>query len=367
MSVKLKDIISHIEQYAPPVFQESYDNSGLITGDIEKTIKTGLIGFDVTEDLIEEAIKLKAGVIITHHPLLLEGFKKLTGKSYRERILISAIKNDIAIYSAHTNLDSVKAGISSKLADKLKLENCNILAPKENMLKKLVVFAPASHAEVLRSGLFETGAGHIGNYDSCSFNLIGKGSFRGGENTSPFSGKKGKLNFEEEIRIETIFLKHQQSGIIKKLIELHPYEEPAWDIYTLDNQYEEAGFGITGYLKNEIEESDFLNLLKRTFNAKGIRYSKLMGKPIKKVALCGGSGSFLLQNAISSEADVFVTGDYKYHQFFDADGKILIADIGHFESEQLAMEIFYDILIKKIPNFALHLSKYSSNPINYLK
>jgi len=367
MTVKLKDLISQLEQYAPPAFQESYDNSGLITGNIEKTINSGLIGFDVTEDLVEEAIKLNAGVIITHHPLLLEGIKKLTANSYRERILIRAIKNDIAIYSAHTNLDSVKAGISSKLCDKIGLENCNILAPKENILKKLVVFVPKSHADELRNVLFETGAGHIGNYDSCSFNLDGRGSFRGGENTRPFSGKKGKLNYEEEVRIETIFLKHQQFELIKKLIEIHPYEEPAYDIYPLDNKYGEAGFGMTGYLKNEIEESEFLKLLKKIFNANGIRYSNFLGKPIKKVALCGGSGSFLLQNAIASEADIFITGDYKYHQFFDADGKILIADIGHYESEQVAMEIFYDILTKKFPNFALHLSKYSSNPINYLK
>ncbi|MFC2117836.1 Nif3-like dinuclear metal center hexameric protein [Bacteroidota bacterium] len=364
--MKLKDLISCIEQYAPLPFQESFDNSGLIVGNTENAVKKGLIGFDVTEELIDEAIKLKADVVITHHPLLLEGIKKITGKTYMERILIKAIKNDIAIYSAHTNLDSVKGGISSKLCEKLELQQCKCLAPKENILKKLVVFVPESHDEKVRQAIFNAGAGNIGDYNSCSFNIEGRGSFFGGKNTKPFVGEKGQINFEKEIRIETIFLAHQQNSLINAIIESHPYEEPAYDIYSIDNKYEAAGFGMIGYLKEEIDENDFLKKLQKLFNADGIRYSKTLGKKIRKVAVCGGSGSFLLQNAISEGADIFVTGDYKYHQFFEADNKILIADIGHFESEQVAMEIFYDILTKKIPNFALHLSKYSSNPINYL-
>lgn len=365
--MQLKDLIKHIEQLAPLYLQESYDNAGLLTGDPESTIKSGLIGFDITGELMEEAVSLKADVIISHHPLLLEGIKKLTGKTYTERILIKAIKNNIAIYSAHTNLDSVKGGINSKICAKLGLQDCQILDPKENFLKKLVVFVPESHADKVRQSLFNAGAGHIGKYDSCSYNSEGKGSFRGGENTDPFIGEKGKLNFENEIRIETIFVSDRQSDIIKSLLEVHPYEEPAYDIYPLDNIYHGAGFGMAGNLIKETDELEFLKIIKKIFKADGIRYTKLLGKKIRKVAVCGGSGSFLLQKAISSGADVFVTGDFKYHQFFDADNKILIADIGHYESEQFSSEIFYEILTNKFPNFALHLSKYSSNPISYLK
>ena len=314
-----------------------------------------------------EAVKLKADVIISHHPLLMDGIKKLTGKTYQERILIKAIKNNIAIYSAHTNLDSVKAGISSKICEKLGIKDCQILEPKENFLKKLVVFVPEDHAEKLRQSLFEAGAGNIGDYDSCSFNIKGKGSFHAGKNSDPFIGKQGKLNYENEIRIETIFLKDNQAKIINCLLEVHPYEEVAYDIYPLDNKYHGAGFGMIGNLNKETDEIEFLKKLQTIFNAEGIRFTKPLGKKIKKVAVCGGSGSFLLPKAISSGADVFVSGDFKYHQFFDADNKILIADIGHYESEQFASEIFYEILTNKFPNFALHLSKYRSNPINYLK
>jgi len=365
--MQLKDLIKHIEQLAPLYLQEPYDNAGLLTGDPESQIKCGLIGFDITEELMDEAINLNADIIISHHPLMMDGLKKLTGKTPSERILIKAIQNNIAIYSAHTNLDSVKGGISSKICSKLGLIDCSVLEPKKDFLKKLVVFIPEDHADNIRQNLFNAGAGIIGNYDSCSFNSEGRGSFRGGENTKPYLGKKEELNFEKEIRIETIFLKDQQSQIINCILENHPYEEPAFDIYPLDNAYQEAGFGMIGSLESEIEELDFLQKLKSIFNADGIRYTKPLNRKIKKVAVCGGSGSFLLSKAISKGADIFVSGDFKYHQFFEADNKILIADIGHFESEQFASEIFYDILTNKFPNFALHLSKYRSNPINYLK
>ena len=303
---------------------------------------------------------------MAHHPIVFSGLKKITGKNYIERIVIKAIKNDIAIYASHTNLDSIWGGVSSKIAEKLELKNQKILAPVSNNLIKLVYFVSAEHVDETRKAVFEAGAGHIGNYDFVSFNSEGKGSFRPGEGANPYVGNKGELHFENEVRIETIFPKHLKNKIVNALIKSHPYEEVAYDLYPLENEFNRVGFGVVGELENEVNEIDFLKLLKEIFSAKCVRYTKLLNKPIKKVAICGGSGSFLLQNAINEKADIFVSGDFKYHQFFDADGQILIADIGHFETEQVTKELFYELLIKKFPKFAVHLTKINSNPINYL-
>jgi len=363
--MNVKEVIFHIELFAPLSLQESYDNAGLIIGDLQQEVSAVLLTIDTTEAIIDEAIKCGANLIISHHPIIFSGLKKITGRNYIERTVLKAIKNNIAIYAAHTNLDAIKGGVNFKIAEKLGLSNTKILKPVTGELFKLVCFVPQAHADKVRKAIFEAGAGHIGNYDSCSYNVEGIGTFKGNENTNPFVGEKGKLHNEPETRIETIFPKYQKRKVISALLKSHPYEEVAYDIYPLENEFYGAGMGVIGEIK-PTDEKEFLKNIKNIFQCKVIKYTQLLNKPINKVALCGGSGSSFLNEAIAHEADIFISGDFKYHQFFDADNKIIIADIGHFESEQFTLEIFYEILTKKIANFAVHLPKMNSNPINYL-
>jgi len=363
--MKLKEIISVFEKEAPLAWQESYDNSGLQTGDENTEIKSALLTIDVTEEVVDEAIKKKSNLIICHHPVIFGGIKKLTTKTPVERILRKAIQKDIAIYAAHTNLDNIKNGVNSKICDKLGLTNRKILSPVKNSLKKIVVFVPETHADKVRKAICDAGAGHIGNYDFCSFNVQGTGTFRGSEETNPFVGEKGKIHFEKEIRIETIIPSFLQNSVVNAMKSAHPYEEVAYDIYPIENKNEEIGAGMTGELEKEIETLKFFNFIKKTFGVKSIRHTEITKNKIKKIAVCGGSGSFLIRDAISSGADIFITGDVKYHQFFDAENRIIIADIGHFESERFTNEIFYDLLTKKFPKFAVNFSETSTNPIYY--
>lgn len=361
----LQAITDLIETIAPLSYQETYDNAGLIIGSKEKEIEKAIICLDITEEVLNEAIDKQCQLIISHHPLIFKGFKKLNGKNATERIIVKAIQHDIAIYAAHTNLDNVNQGVNAMLAKKLNLKNPRILQPKRAMLRKLVCFCPTTHAEAVRNAIFEAGAGHIGNYDSCSFNTSGEGSFRASESANPFVGAINQLHYENEIRIETIFPAYLENKILKALFTTHPYEEVAYDIYTLENETNTIGSGMIG----EIEEKDeilFLQFVKSITNAKSIRHTALQGKPIKKVALCGGSGSFLIKDAIAAGADIFITGDVKYHDFFEAENKIIIADIGHYESEQYTKELLYSIIIKKFPNFAVLISEKNTNPIHYL-
>ena len=363
--MRIKDIIREIEAYAPPVYQESYDNSGLLVGDRE-TIVTGiLLSLDCIESVIDEAIHLKCNLIVAHHPIIFGGLKKLTGSNYVERTVIKAIQNNIAIYAAHTNLDNVKNGVNAKIAEKLGLTNLKILAPKKYLLKKLVTYVPSSHSEKVRDAIFEAGAGHIGNYDCCSFNTNGKGTFRGNGNSDPFIGEKGKLTVQDEMKIEVIFEAFRESAILKNLLASHPYEEVAFDVYPLDNIYQNIGSGMTGEFGSPVSETEFLEKVKQVFNLKVIKHTTLLNKKIAKVAFCGGSGSFLIKNAINSGSDAYISSDIKYHEYFDADGKILIADTGHFENEQFTPEIFYDVFRKKFTTFATYLSKINTNPVNY--
>jgi dinuclear metal center YbgI/SA1388 family protein len=364
--MQLKEIISVFEKAAPFFLQESYDNSGLQTGNPGMEISAALICLDVTEEVLSEAISLKANLIISHHPLIFNGIKSLTGRNSTERILIRALKEDIAILSVHTNFDSIAKGVSFKICEELKLNNLQVLDPMKSSLFKLVFFVPVEHAASVREKVFEAGAGVIGNYDMCSFNTTGDGSFRASENTSPFVGDKGKLHYEKEIRVETILPVSHINQVVSSLLKAHPYEEVAYDLYPLANENYSAGMGMTGILEEEMDEREFLELLKEKFKPGCIRHTNFLKRKIKKVAVCGGSGSFLLLKAIASGADVFVSGDFKYHQFFEAENKILIADIGHYESEQFTKELFYELLIKNYPKFALYLSAVNTNPINYL-
>lgn len=361
----IKDVISEIEQFAPPAYQESYDNSGLLVGNKETKITGVLLSLDCVEEVIDEAIKLKCNLIIAHHPIIFVGLKRLTGANYVERTVIKAIQNNIAIYAAHTNLDNVKGGVNAKIAQKLGLTNLKILSPKKQLLKKLVTYVPPTHHEKVRASLFEAGAGNIGNYDNCSFNISGTGTFRGNENSDPFIGEKGKLSNENEIRIEVIFEAVNESRILKNLLANHPYEEVAFDVHPLENTYQNVGSGMTGEFEKAMSETEFLTLVKKAFNLKVLKHTPLLNKTIKKVAFCGGSGAFLIKNAINSNSDAYISADIKYHEFFDAESKILIADTGHFENEQFTPEIFYELIQKKFTTFAPYLSKVNTNPVNY--
>lgn len=362
----ISEISRTIESIAPLAYQESYDNAGLLVGSPSDEVSNALICIDITEAVVDEAIAEGFQLIIAHHPLIFGGLKKLNGKNEVERCVLKAIKNNIAIYAAHTNLDSVHGGVNSKICEKLKLQNCRILAPAKGQLKKLVTFIPTEQAPQVQQAVFAAGAGHIGNYDSCGYSLNGEGSFRAGEHTNPFVGEKGELHVEAEVRFETIFPAHLQGKIISALLAAHPYEEVAYDIYPLDNEFAQVGAGMIGELAEPMSETEFLQLTKKQFGCSVVRHSPLLGKTVRRVAVCGGAGSFLIRHAIGAKADIFVTGDLKYHQFFEAEGKLVLADIGHFESEQYTKEVFYELLTKKFPKFAIRLSAIDTNPVNYL-
>jgi dinuclear metal center YbgI/SA1388 family protein len=364
--MKISDICNFLDSRIPLSFQESYDNCGLQIGNRNNEVSSALISFDVNEDVVDEAIKMGCGLIISHHPLIFDKIKTITGKTYIDRIIINAIKNDISIYAAHTNLDIINGGVSFKMASILGLKDIKVLSPAKDKLLKLVTYVPESHLENVRKALFNAGAGKIGNYDCCCFTSDGMGSFRPSENTKPFVGEKGKIHFENEIKIEIVLLDFLKEKVVDALIEAHPYEEVAFDILKLENAYSEAGLGCVGDLPDYIDEKKFLDIISVKFNAKGIRFSGSTNKNIKRVSVCGGAGISLLNDAVASGSQAFITGDVKYHNFFDVDNRLLLVDIGHFESEIFATEILYDLIIKKFPKFAVRFSEINTNPINYL-
>lgn len=361
----LQTLITEIECFAPLDYQESYDNCGLLVGNNQQHITGALLCLDCIEATIDEALQKNCNLIIAHHPIIFGGIKKLNGSNYVERTIIKAIQHNIAIYACHTNLDNVKLGVNKKIADKLGLINQQILSPKKLLLKKLVTFVPASHLEIVRQHLFTAGAGNIGNYSQCSFTNEGVGSFKPNELANPFLGTKGELSLEKETRLEVIFETANSQAILSALYKNHPYEEVAYDVYQLENQHQNIGSGMVGELEKPISEKEFLEYLTKIFGLKTLKHTAFLNKIIKKVALCGGSGSFLLKNAINSKSDIYISSDFKYHEFFDAENRILIADIGHYESEQFTPEIFYEIISKKFPTFASYLTETNTNPVNY--
>ncbi len=362
----VKDITTIIEDFAPLTYQESYDNSGLIVGNEQDEVTGVLICLDCVGEIVDEAIATNCNMIVAHHPIVFSGLKKFNGKNYIEKTVMKAIKNDIAIYAVHTNIDNVKNGVSFKMAQRIGLKNCSILQPKKNLLSKVVTYCPVNEAENLRNAMFNAGAGSIGDYAACSFNTEGLGTFKGNENTNPTVGEVGKLHHENEVKVETVVPSHLVNKVVASMKNAHPYEEVAYDVFALQNIYENVGSGVVGELELEEDELTFLKRLKTDLSTACVRHTPLLGKKIKKVALCGGSGSFLLNNAIAQQADIFITGDFKYHQFFDAENKIIIADVGHYESEQYTSELIYEILNEKIPNFAVRLTANNTNPLNYL-
>jgi len=365
-TVKIKDVTSHLERLAPVAYQESYDNSGLITGNPDWPVSGVLVTLDCIEIVVEEAIQQKCNLIIAHHPIVFKGLKKLTGKNYVERTIIKAIKNDIAIYAIHTNLDNVHNGVNSKIAEKIGLSDLKILVPKANTLSKLVTFVPKDAVQAVLGELHAAGAGNIGNYKNCSFSTTGTGTFQPTESAKPHVGQAGKLEKVDELRVELIFPTTLETQIIAALKKSHPYEEVAYYINSLSNDNQEVGSGVIGTLTAPMEPKAFLEHLKVSMNTACIRHTALLSRPIQKVAICGGAGSFLLPAAQARGADVFVSADFKYHEFFDAEGQILIADVGHYESEQFTKDLIKEVLEEKFTNFAVYFSKSVTNPISYL-
>lgn len=363
--MKISEIISYLESVAPPVLQEGYDNAGLLTGSSAWDCTGIITTLDATEEVVLEAIEKKCNLIVAHHPIIFGGLKKITGRNYVEKTVITAIRNDVAIYAIHTNLDNVLHGVSGVMADKLGLKNRAVLQPKSDTLKKLFTFVPIEHAEKVRSAIFSAGAGHISNYSECSFNIAGQGTFKPGDGTDPFVGKPGIRHTEDEIKMEMIFPAWLEKSIITAMNTTHPYEEVAYDIVSLDNNNPQAGSGLIAELAESMPETAFLGLLKERFNLSVIRHTPLTGKQVKKVALCGGAGAFLIGTAVVAGADFYISADIKYHEFFDANNRLVIADIGHYESEQFTIAYLHDILSRKFPNFAVLKTGVKTNPVLY--
>ena len=363
--MKIATIISYLESIAHSSLQESYDNTGLLTGNPNWDCSGIVISLDATEDVVNEALSKKCNLIVAHHPIIFSGLKTINGKNYVEKTIIASIKNDIAIYAIHTNLDNVLTGVNGKMAQLLGLMNCTVLVSKNNTLKKLFTFAPADKAEQVRNAIFTAGGGEIGNYSECSFNAAGTGTFRAGDNTNPYVGQKGERHYENEIKIEVIFPAYLEGGIVSAMKSAHPYEEVAYDIINLSNQHPSTGSGVIGELKEALDEKDFLGLLKKIFKTPVIKHTQLIGRPAKKIALCGGAGSFLINNAIAAGADFYITADIKYHEFFDANDRLVIADIGHYESEQFTIDLLQEVLEQKFRTFAVLKTTVITNPVKY--
>ena len=345
--------------------QEEYDNAGLITGRKDWDCTGALCTLDVTVDVVKEAVEKGCNLIVAHHPIIFRGLKRINGNNYVEQVIIEAIKNDIAIYAAHTNLDNVVLGVNNTIADRLGLKNITILQPKTKVLRRLITFAPIDKAGDVRKAVFAAGAGHIGKYSECSFNSEGTGTFKAEEGADPYVGDVGEQHQEKETKIEIVYPFYLETRVVKALVDSHPYEEVAYDIFTMENVHYGIGAGIIGELPAEMEEQAFLKMLKERFDLKVIRHTSLRGKPIKKVAVCGGAGSFLIRKAVFSGADIYISSDIKYHEFFDAEGKMVVADIGHYESEQFTVGLLRGLLAEKFPTFAVLKTGVNTNPVEY--
>ena len=362
----VKEVSTVLEELAPLGYAEDFDNVGLLVGNPNSEVTGVLVTLDTLESVIEEAIANQCNLIVSFHPIIFSGLKKITGGTYVERVVLKAIRNGIAIYSMHTALDNVPQGVNAKICQILCITNSKILIPQKGTLKKLTTYAPLENANSVKEALFEAGAGNIGKYSNCSFSIDGIGNYKAGLNANPSKGNIGELHYEKETQINVVFSKIHQSKIIKALLDSHPYEEVAYEISTLDNTDQNIGIGMVGTLNDPINEIEFLEHVKKKMNASVVRHSELLGKQIKKVAVLGGSGAFAIEAAKSAGADVYITSDLKYHEFYKAENKIVIADIGHYETEQFTKNLLVDYLTKKIPNFAVRLSESKTNPIKYL-
>jgi dinuclear metal center YbgI/SA1388 family protein len=365
--MQIKEVVDALERFAPLPLQDGFDNAGMQIGLTEVEATGALLCLDVTEDVIDEAVACGCNLIVSHHPLIFKALKRVTGRGYVERCVMKAIRHGVAIYSAHTNLDNAFGGVNYKIAEKLGLTNVRALEPSNGHLLKLVTFVPTDYADKVRAAMFAAGCGQIGNYDCCSFNQDGYGTFRAHEGCNPFCGSINELHRENEVKIETIVPAYCKDAAVRALLEAHPYEEPAYDIYALQNDWDRVGSGIVGELEEPITELDLLKTLRDKFAVECVKHNSLSGRAIKRVALCGGAGAFLLQNAIKGKADAFITGEIRYHDYFGHDDEILIAEIGHYESEQYTTEILSDVIGRSCPGLRLLKSNINTNPIKYFK
>ena len=361
----VQDVIRYLETIAPPAYQESYDNARLIVGDPTADVRGVLVSLDAVESVVDEAIRRNCNLVVSHHPIVFRGLKSLTGKNYVERTVIKAIKHDIALYAIHTNLDNVQHGVNRRISEKLGLQKLRVLAPKQDTLQKLVTFVPLADTDQVLHALGEAGAGQIGNYKNCSFRTAGTGTFQPTEQATPHLGEAGKQEQVEEQRIEVMYPAHLAGQILAALRQAHPYEEVAYYQQALANENQEVGSGMIGELPEPLSGPNFLTHLKEKMQLSVIRHTRLLDTPVQRVAVCGGAGSFLLPHALRQRADAFVTADYKYHEFFDADGQLVIADIGHYESEVFTKDLLGELLSEKFVNFAVHLSEVTTNPVFY--
>lgn len=364
--MKIKDIVDYLNRLAQPSLQESYDNSGLLVGNPLMDCKGIITCLDSTEEVVDEAIQKGCNLIVAHHPIVFSGLKSFTGKNYIERTIIKAIKHEVAIFAIHTNLDNVKHGVNGVWANALELINQKILAPKSGLLSKLIIYVPTKNKEEVMNALFQSGGGEIAQYSECSFSTNGLGTFLPSNDANPYLGEKGVRSYEEEEKLEVLVPNYFINKCVQAARIVHPYEEMAFDIIPLSNFHQEIGSGMIGELAKEMDVVEWLQKMKGIMGAPIVRHTKLSKSAVKKVAICGGSGSFLLNAAIAEGADVFVTADFKYHQFFDAEDRIIIADIGHYESEHLTINYLAEKLKEKFTNFAVLQTEVNTNPINYL-
>lgn len=364
--MRIDEILNAIEAFAAPALQEDYDNAGLITGDRDWRCTGVLCTLDVMPAVIEEALQNNCNLVLAHHPIVFRGIKAVNTGNYVGQVLTAAVKNDIAIYAAHTNLDNVAQGVNKTIADRLGLQNTAVLQPKSNTLRKLITFAPIDNADDVRKALFAAGAGHIGKYSQCSFNSQGTGTFKAEAGADPYVGEIGEQHQERETKIEVVYPFYLERQVITAMLDAHPYEEVAYDIFSMQNRHEGIGAGLIGELPTEMNESDFLKRVKERFNLSVIRHTALRNKPVKRVAVCGGAGIFLIKTARQQGADVYLSSDIKYHEFFDAEGRTVIADIGHWESEQFTVDLLHGLLAEKFPTFAaVYKSRVNTNPVKY--
>lgn len=363
----IQNIASHLNSWAPASTAEDYDNTGLLYGNPEAALSRILVSLDATEEVVEEAISKNCQLIISHHPILFKGLKKFNRRSYVSRALEKAIKNDVALFALHTNLDNDAAGVNLFLAEKLGLlpESLRILRPFHEKLIKLSYFVPVeNHEEVLKAA-HEAGAGRIGKYYDCSFSVQGRGRFTPGEGCDPSIGEIGKPEEVLEYKVDLIVPDFIFSTVLKSLREAHPYEELAYFASPVLNEWTDKGAGMIGRLPAATELHEFISLVKKSLGLKVLKYTQPVKEKVQSIAVCGGAGIFLLPDALSAGADVFLTSDVKYHEFFDAEGRIVLMDAGHFETEQFTSEGIVKNLSAQFPNIAVLLSETRTNPVNY--
>ncbi len=362
----LYEICQYLEAKYPLNLQESYDNSGLLYGHLKDEIFGALITLDLTESIVDEALSNKCNLIIAHHPIIFNSIKKLNRQTYVERIIEKCIQKGISLYAIHTNLDNHSNGVNAKIAEKIGLKNCRILRPMNGLIYKLEVYVPTTHLSTVDQAILDAGAGQMGAYSECHFRTQGIGTFTPKNDAKPHIGTKNVREEVQEFKVEYLVENQRLKHVLDAMYRSHPYEEVAHFIFNLSNTHTQRGAGMIGELSEAVNTDVFLNQIKQIFKCGTIKHTAIHKDKIQTVALCGGAGSFLVSDAIGSKADIYISSDFKYHEFFDADNKIIIADIGHYESEQFTSELLAEQLIEKFPNFAIHLTKLNTNPVNYL-